>query len=283
MKKDLNNELMLIKMEKFADNFNKVMKKRTKKIIISGLLATLSIIFLKLASINSAMLFKYICLGIVSISSSYVIVKASKKETESEDLNLNQNDNEEYYNKDFKEKLDKIKQKEQARSHLRLITNENVENNKKSHDTFKPNLKLIENNKKSYDTPNLKLIESKTLDKEQSINQMVEEIEAYTTMYNLPNFNISNKEWDTYFDATYEIFKNKNIEQKYYDLLSSIIRATFAKILVYKNNKVNIRNFISCLEYLECKYFTKNELQTLSKNIISKLPNKKAKILEFKK
>lgn len=102
-------------------------------------------------------------------------------------------------------------------------------------------------------------------------------------MYNLPNFKISNKEWDTYFDATHEIFKNKNIEQKYYDLLSSIIRATFAKILVYKNNEVNIRNFISCLEYLGCKYFTKNELQTLSKNIISKLPNKKAKILEFKK
>ena len=67
------------------------------------------------------------------------------------------------------------------------------------------------------DYPNLTLIENDTnyLDKEETMVQVVREIDAYAIVYNLPPLEISNSQWDVFFDTIYNFFEKKGIEKNF--------------------------------------------------------------------
>ena len=47
------------------------------------------------------------------------------------------------------------------------------------------------------------------LDKNETMMQIVREIEIYEYAYKLPPLEIKNEEWDVFFDITYDFFERK--------------------------------------------------------------------------
>lgn len=115
--------------------------------------------------------------------------------------------------------------------------------------------------------------------KEETIERISYEIDAYTDAYKIPPFKISNEEWDCFFDTFYDFLKDIEIESKYYyDLLSQLIRYSLSATLVNKNYNFTIYSLLNNLSVLECCGIPKKDLENIRQEVISKLPNHQSKV-----
>lgn len=152
---------------------------------------------------------------------------------------------EDYYTEEYKEFLDYLK-------------NEQVNLNNTGNEVP---LNIVENDEEDF------------LDKEEAITQIADAIETYYSCYKLPPLTISNKEWDILFDTTYELFQEKGLENKFYELMNHVVKMTLAKSIAYENSKVDVMAFINNLSHIENHGLKKTEVDDLKKIIIAKLPN----------
>ena len=154
-----------------------------------------------------------------------------------------------------------------------------AENYKETDDEKKYKESLENQNK----TSKIKLISNDeiVLNKDEAMVQIIKEIDMYTLIYNIPPLEISDKQWDTYFDSTYQLFINKKMEDKFYDLMSLIGRFVFSKSLLNSDTTISIYNFIDSLYYLEDYGIDKKEVLNLQKEIVEKIIS--AKIIKFNK
>lgn len=112
--------------------------------------------------------------------------------------------------------------------------------------------------------------------KEESIEILVDEIEKTYLLYKLPPMEISNFNWDVFFDCTYEFFVEHGIEEKYYDKMSFIIKMTLANVLTNSKEIITIFDFIEMLRLIEelVKEIKMYNVVRLKKEILSKLSQK---------
>ena len=168
---------------------------------------------------------------------------------------------EDFYSEEYKDKLENIETRIETEQQKKY--KEALEKQLK-----KKKIKLIRNDTK----PNY-------LDKNETMMQIVREIEIYEYAYKLPPLEIKNEEWDVFFDITYDFFERKGIQSIFYESISKTERYTFAKALLNKNLKINIFDFINNLDYLENQMISKDEINILKQTINDNLP--KAKIINF--
>ena len=118
---------------------------------------------------------------------------------------------------------------------------------------YREALERQQQNQVTKNSSNLKIVgnDGNYLDKEETMIQIVREMDAYSAAYNLPPLEISDSQWDLFFDITYNFFEQKGIEKEFYDSMSQFSRFVFAKSLLDKNKKISIYDFVKNLNYLE--------------------------------
>lgn len=110
----------------------------------------------------------------------------------------------------------------------------------------------IQNNKSNIRLYNPK--EQVPNSKDDVINKIMYELDAYCLGLNLPPMEISNNEWQIYFDTLYDAFSQNGATDDYYNVVSKLCRITLSNSLVNKSKYISIKDFIDSVEYLDKKF-----------------------------
>ncbi len=153
---------------------------------------------------------------------------------------------------------------------------------------FDNNINLSKNSEMNNDYQNFKvdsLLKQTNFSKDDIINLIFNQIDACYKAYQIPQLKITNEQWNSFFDISYELFFQKGIEDKYYNSISSIIRLTFAKAMFAKKESINFDDLISNLYYIN-NHFTnldisEKEILETEKNILTQVS--KSKIIHLDK
>lgn len=121
-------------------------------------------------------------------------------------------------------------------------------------------------------TPDLKIAKKEVpLNKEETMEQIVREMDAYCMAYKLPPINIKNNDWDCFFDTLYDTFTKKGIETNFYPIMASVERQAFSRVLLDGAKTIGIKDFIKSLKCLEImEVLNKKELNALQKELFAK-------------
>ncbi len=270
--KSVDKEIQLVQMEKFINDFDSAVKKdlkgRLKKLVLVIGPITISLIgFL----IFKNPLIITIGVGLIGVSGITMLTKdftndikemAPKNKTihnisnitEEKDAEhilqegIGKSKGEDFYTETYKNylKKEKLVETEQEKKYRQAL--------EKQQNNF-PKIRVVGNNEDF-------------LDKNETMVQIVKEIDAYAIAYNIPPIQIPNHQWDLYFDSAYQLFIKKGVESKFYDLMSKIGRFTFSKSLLNEEKSINIYDFIENLYYLECEEISEKDILNLQKEIL---------------
>lgn len=282
--KTLDSEIQLAQIEKFVNDFDNAVKKDLRnELKYVALIVGVSVLSLVGLFIFKKPIIAIIGTSITSISGIVTLSKDYIKDTKSFNPN-NHKTNSNIINIERKEDVNKIlhngigKAKsedfysEKYKFALKKETYVETEEQKKYKETLEKQQK-----QKNKNYSNFKIIENDKnyLDKEETMIQIVREIDTYTFAYNLPPLKISNSQWDLFFDTTYNFFVKKGIDKEFYNSMSQVERFVLAKALLNKQNNINIYDFVKNLYYLEKEEIPKQEITILQQDMLSKLPTTK--------
>lgn len=281
--KPLDSEIQLVQMEKFINDFDKSMNKSIKNSFKNLLYFLLPI----LVGIIGVIIFPNpitlaLCMSLVTINQ---IVESKKR-----------------FNKQNKNvfKSDKLFYVEEEKD-IEQVLEEGI-GNKEGKDFYTENIKTAMNStdigeKSKYEEAlekqklkgkAFKILEKEEnifLNKDETMIQLVRELDFYCDVYNIPQLKISNEDWEKFFDILYKGFIEKQFEDKFYESMSLICRFTLAKALINNLKNITIKDFIDNLYYLEKQYitngvaFSKKEILIFQKKIISNIYH--PKIIKF--
>lgn len=145
----------------------------------------------------------------------------------------------------------------------------------------------IQNNKSNIRLYNPK--EQVSNSKDDVINKIMYELDAYCLGLNLPPMEISNNEWQIYFDTLYDSFSQNGATDDYYNAVSRLCRITLSNSLVNKSEYISIKDFIDSVEYLDKKFsffdisLSKGEVTALQNMLNEKINSEKIITLNISK
>ena len=125
--------------------------------------------------------------------------------------------------------------------------------------------------------------------KDDVINKIMYELDAYCLGLNLPPMEISNNEWQIYFDTLYDAFSQNGAADDYYNAVSRLCRITLSNSLVNKSEYISIKDFIDSVEYLDKKFsffdisLSKGEVTALQNMLNEKINSEKIITLNISK
>lgn len=129
--------------------------------------------------------------------------------------------------------------------------------------------------------------EEPKITKENIIERIMYELEAYRLGTNLPPVEISSNDWQIYFDSLYDLLINKNNINEFYDITSRLLRITLSNSLINNSSNITIKNFVDNLKYMGTKYnffqisLCEKEISNLQVEILDKVRG--AKIIKLQR
>lgn len=108
---------------------------------------------------------------------------------------------------------------------------------------------------------------------DESVSEISHHIDIYYEAYKLPKMQITNEEWDLFFDSIYEVFRKKEITSVYYQSLSTFIRSVLSRILLSKCETLTIEEILKYLDTL-ADIVSYSTPEVISPEEISELKNK---------
>ncbi|MCH5167300.1 MAG: hypothetical protein J1F35_05345 [Erysipelotrichales bacterium] len=275
----LDTNVRLVNFEKFIDASEREMEREKKdikkKLLFISIPVGIGAIFsVALASVTP------IIIGVVVLAGG-TAVKLTKEMIESINSLNPIHDNKPKITKINREKtftdelIEARKRSEIEASHFYNEDFEHFVNEEKAYREKHP--KEYEDNKNQ----ELKVdSENEVLNKDETMKQIRKAIDFYYTAYKIPPLEISDKEWDIFFDTTYSFFQELGIENEFYDKLMSVIRMTLSKNMVDQTNRINIKTIINDLYYMESNQLTTNDIAKLQEKLRTKVSG--TKIVSFK-
>lgn len=124
--------------------------------------------------------------------------------------------------------------------------------------------------------------------KESQIEEIFNEIELLQILYTLPIINIELKEWEIFFDEIYNKLKEKELQEKFKEIIITVCHATISKALINNQESLTIKDFLDNLYYFEIsKYrpnniFQKKELLELKRKIAIEINHIKSTEFQLK-
>ena len=115
----------------------------------------------------------------------------------------------------------------------------------------------------------------KPLSKDDVIKQIVHEIDVYYMAYKLPDMNISNTQWDIYFDTCYAFLEKRGKTDEFFRIMSTVCSCTLASVLVHNRKQVTIDDFIKGLDYLKIYGIKEKESKVFQNVLKSQMPSSK--------
>ena len=225
--RSLDFEIQLVQLDKNMNDFENAMKKDLR----SGLKKLLLIVGPLILSFIGFLIFKnpnilMVGISITGIGSVVTLSKDFIKDIKSLNLksykansniiNIKQEEDiekilqdiektktEDFYREEYKfakEKVEAYVESEEDKKYREALERQQLGQKNKASSNFK-----IVGNDIEY------------LNKEETMIQVVREIDAYTMAYKLSPLEISNSQWDMFFDDTYKFFLEKGIEKEFYE------------------------------------------------------------------
>ena len=117
------------------------------------------------------------------------------------------------------------------------------------------------------------------LNKDETMIQVSDEYRVYKVVYNLPDLTITNKEWDILFDVVYHKLEEKCMEEKFYDMMSFLLRYVIAYSLVNDRKSMSFYSFIEQIKRFKLLGLDEEDIS----DIVLKLNAncKKTKVIKF--
>lgn len=97
------------------------------------------------------------------------------------------------------------------------------------------------------------------------------DIDIYYYAYQLPPFEVKNKEWDILFDKTYDLFLEKGLIKDYDEVIAQIKRLVLAEALVNHKESIKIEDYINNLYYLRFYGIKQKESLLVQKEILEEI------------
>lgn len=119
------------------------------------------------------------------------------------------------------------------------------------------------------------------LSKEEAVAKVMHELDAYLVGLELPPIQITDNEWDIFFNALYDLLCKKNATEEFYDIAAMLCRITLSNSLVYNFEYICIKDFIESFEYLGSEFgffsvsLSKGEISKFKKGLIEKTNSEK--------
>ena len=119
------------------------------------------------------------------------------------------------------------------------------------------------------------------LSKEEAVAKAMHELDAYLVGLELPPIQITDNEWDMFFNALYDLLCKKNATEEFYDIAAMLCRITLSNSLVYNFEYICIKDFIESFEYLGSEFgffsvsLSKGEISKFKKELIEKTNSEK--------
>ena len=189
---------------------------------------------------------------------------------------------------DEKQVLDEIKKEKQGLITPKLAREEDFYSEKMLNyiatEGNKEESKYDQTLKKQHSKPNIELYnytKNNPDSKEDVVDRIMYELDAYCLGLNLPPIEISNNEWQIFFDTLYDVFCQRNAAYDFYNEISRLCRITLSNSLINKSEYISIKDFIDSIEYLgeEFSFFaislTESEVTTLKSMLNEKVNSKK--------
>lgn len=278
--KTLDKEIKVVQIDEFVNNFEKSMKKEVKERLkrllyaLIPLSSVLGLVFFPSSITFLILISVVLTIGVITVNQLIETKGLFKKgaqtcfnnsllEKQKPDLilekGIGKKKSQDFHQKGYLEAINRVKS-EQEIKYEETLERQQQKGRASSH------LELA-NNKEDF------------LNKEETMVQIIREMDAYCAAYNLPPLVIENKDWDIYFDTLYETFVSKGKEAVFYKYMSEIGRVTFSKALINNQTHIKINHFIANLDIWE----TSNdnvldsswELLSLQKTILAKLESSK--------
>ena len=277
--KSLDFEIQMVKVLKFADKFDRAMKKNIKNdlkkaAILFGPLVILAaggfsfnipILFAVGASLTGVGAISYLVADLIQD------FKNVSKNTSRELNVVNFRQEDQTVDEVLKEGIEQSKDEDYYTEYYKQYSSRVESESERNY------REAVEQQKKAMKMANIYIVDDvQGFNQEETMIQIVKEIDVYCTVYNIPPLNISNNEWEVFFDILYKRFCEKGIENQFYDIISEIVRITFASSLVNKTNFVSIQDIINDLSFLEIlakvnerRVFEKKEISAIQQTIRS--------------
>lgn len=246
--RNLDNEINNEKLYNFINDFDKTMNKKLKRILIK--------IIILLATIISGCSLIVLSSNPIMIAVSTIIISTGilvNKRIDQENIKSNKN-----------EKILKLNKEKEMEDVLENGLGKNIEQYYTN--SYK---EVLEKRKYDYHSKTIPKEEIQ-LNKNETMIQITSEIESFYNSYKLPPFKIDEQEWNQLFSKIYLLCFQKNIQQFFYDIMSTLIRTSIAKILVNEKKSIKLIDITENLFYLKKYEITNEEIEMLKKDIMAK-------------
>ena len=282
--KGLEEEIELVQMENYVNETEYCLKKKIKKCLVYIIPISISIIGMIIFPHPNTLLS-----GII-LTSGVLTINHFLEPVESPNANQNNCYNNSYHDKE-KENSDQILTKCMDENYMEEYYTELYQEVVKYEETEEERKYREAVERQNLKNFNIHLLDRKKcfLNKNETMKQIIDEIELYRVIYKLPPIIISNHQWDNFFDILYNLFLEKGVQYQFYESVAEIFRYTFARALVNKSDSININSFVENLYFLQKGYgdfninLKEKEVLKIQKEILLSLETKKVLYLNRRK
>ncbi len=218
---NLNYEIQTILIEKEIREYeshptkNKIMKIKNQTLLFLPIILGISTFITK-----SDMLLLLTTLSVTAEITNVFINSRMEQKSFLYDKKMSSNEHEKYFNSDYK-RIYEVYSKE----HEQEIEEKKIRDN-------------------------IKLVTNDYLNKEETKERLLFELDRYYDTYDLPTLYLNDKEIDELINKSYEFFESNDLKEKYYDYMSSVVRLTLARALVNKDEEIKLYDFLYNLSYI---------------------------------
>lgn len=117
----------------------------------------------------------------------------------------------------------------------------------------------------SFDDEDGYIEESYTLDDVLEI--LVADLDIYECIYKVPNISIENKEWEVFFDTIGAFYKERDLDGFFMDDMIVLNKYAIARSMVYEEESISLKTYISSLKYVESNILTINNIVEIAEKL----------------
>lgn len=102
---------------------------------------------------------------------------------------------------------------------------------------------------------------------EEVMKRIVDYLDVYGEIYRVPPIQISNQEWDNFFNQTFQYYENHDSLRCYDEDMITLNRLAISRALLYEKNALEIDDYIDSIEYLDSEVLLPNNKEELRKQV----------------
>lgn len=96
---------------------------------------------------------------------------------------------------------------------------------------------------------------------------LVADLDIYPFIYKVPRIDINNKEWELFFTTLADYYQKQEFSYFYMDDMIALNRMAIARSMVYEEESITLRTYISSLKYIESDVLSISNIKEMTKKL----------------